>query len=114
MPNLIDYIALGIASLCSALASILLTGAASIPLLPITIASVTPRFAALMVYGIGFMLYGYALRALNVSAAYPIMVGITVIILFLYSFLRGEVINSRIIMGAAAVILGIILLTKNK
>jgi small multidrug resistance pump len=110
--NFIAYLALAIAGACGAIASVLLTRVAGIPLIPLTSLGAGLRFAAVAVYGLGFLLYGYALRGVAVNVAYPIMVSASVILLFVYTTAGGHPASPRSILGAGLVLAGVALLVR--
>jgi small multidrug resistance pump len=95
----------------SAVASILLRVAATMNTAPIqgawvSMATLTSgpmlmRFGAIGAYGAGFVLYALALRRLELSVAYPLMVGITILELFGYGLIAGEAVTLRAVAGAA-------------
>jgi len=65
---------------------------------------------AMFSYGLGFIAYSLALRASSVSKVYPAMVGITVLLIFLWNIFSGfESVTIRGSVGTALVILGVFL-----
>jgi small multidrug resistance pump len=102
-----------ISGACSALASILLRVAGQYALVsgdPINFVLARPtmlRVGALGAYGIGFVLYAVALRRIELSVAYPLMVGTTVMLLFLFSLSSGDGLSLRTVGGAALLMAGI-------
>lgn len=64
--------------------------------------------AAVLAYGLGFVAYATALRAGSVSQIYPSMVGITMLLIFLWNVFSGfEVVEGRGVLGAVLVVGGI-------
>ncbi|RFU47454.1 ligand-binding protein SH3 [Paraburkholderia sp. DHOC27] len=102
-----------VSGLCSALASVLLRmasqyGAVHGDLADLVLSRPTMmRVGALGAYGIGFVLYAIALRRVELSVAYPLMVGTTVILLFLFSLMSGAGLSPRTVGGAALLMAGI-------
>jgi small multidrug resistance pump len=102
---------------CSALASILLRVASQYPAIGasdvVTLVLARPnvmRAAALGAYGIGFLLYALALKRVELSVAYPVMVAVTVVELFLFSLWNGDGLSMKTISGAALLVVGVWLL----
>ncbi|HZZ11987.1 MAG TPA: ligand-binding protein SH3 [Paraburkholderia sp.] len=101
---------------CSAIASILLRVASQYAVSSgnlITLLFERPnlmRGAALGAYGIGFLLYAVALKRVELGVAYPVMVAVTVIELFLFSLWTGDGLTLRTVSGAALLIAGVWLL----
>jgi small multidrug resistance pump len=112
--NTPGYAALAAAGFCGALASVLLTRVANVPVIPLNYVGVGGRLIALSVYGLGFFLYGYALRSIGVSVAYPIMVAISVMTLMAYASAHGEAVSAKNIVGAVLVLAGVALLAQVK
>jgi len=112
--NIPSYVALAAAGFCGALASVLLTRVANVPIIPFSYVGVGGRFVALFVYGVGFILYGYALKSIGVSIAYPVMVAISVVALLVYATVHGESMGMKNVVGAALVLAGVVLLVQVK
>lgn len=97
-----------VSSICAATASILLrldgTGSFS---WQFPLGSLLPKLAALGVYGIGFLFYALALKTTQVRIAYPIMVSMTVIGLFVWSAVFESAPDLRSALGIALILTGI-------
>jgi small multidrug resistance pump len=65
------------------------------------------RVAALGAYGVGFLLYAVALKRVELSIAYPVMVAVTVIELFLFSLWSGDAMSLKTASGAALLVAGV-------
>ncbi|CAN7464956.1 ligand-binding protein SH3 [Caballeronia sp. LjRoot34] len=104
----------------SAVASILLRVAATmnttlvsgglVSLGTLTSGPMLMRAGAIGAYGGGFVLYAIALRRVELSVAYPLMVGITIIELFGYGLFAGEAVTVKAVAGAALLAAGIYLI----
>lgn len=105
-----SLLALAGAALCSAAASVLLKAAAMSNLLSASTRNLAMLAGAIALYGLGFLCYGVALRSIPVGPAYASMVGICVLALFLYSAATGGTIGARDWVGAAVIVVGVILL----
>jgi small multidrug resistance pump len=95
---------------CSAVASILLRLAGQAGGIPAMLAQAPPmvlRVAALGAYGVGFLLYAVALKRVELSIAYPVMVAVTVIELFVFSAWSGDTMSIRTASGAALLVAGV-------
>jgi small multidrug resistance pump len=68
------------------------------------------RLGALICYGGGFALYAVALRRIQLSMAYPLMVGTAVIALLVYDFVTHEGLSAKTAAGAALLMAGIALI----
>lgn len=68
------------------------------------------RGIAVMIYGIGFVLYAAVLKRLPLTIVYPLMVGITMVEIFAFSAMYGDQISARPIAGASIVVIGVYLL----
>lgn len=66
--------------------------------------------AALAAYCFGFLFYAVALKKLELSIAYPIMVAATILLIYGYGLLMGENVNSQSIAGAVLLIFSIFLI----
>jgi len=112
-----SYFMLFLSGSCSAFASILLRVAGQIPASAMrldwaSLAS-TPnllRGGAVVAYGAGFVLYALALKRIELSVAYPLMVGIAILEIFGYGLLGGEAASVKSMMGALLVMAGIFLI----
>ena len=112
------YLWLLISSTCSVLASIALKSAGSYRTAneSAAMASWTPYIlyvAAISAYGAGFVMYALALRRLDLSIAYPIMVASSIAGVFGYGLVTGaESITLARLAGGALVAAGIFLITR--
>jgi small multidrug resistance pump len=113
-----SFFLLFLAGTCGAAASILLRLAGRMEVaagVPLNLAMlVSPamllRFAAVGAYGLGFVVYATALRRVELSIAYPLMVGITILEIFAFGLFAGEAMNLRTWLGAAMLVAAIGLL----
>jgi small multidrug resistance pump len=110
------FVLLLLSSTCSAIASILLRlagqknsygewlifGLAAHPLLY--------RLAAIGAYGTGFAFYALALKRMELSVAYPLMVAVTILEILLFGFATGESMSVRTILGALLLFASVLLL----
>jgi small multidrug resistance pump len=106
----LSIIFLLISGSCSAIASILLRIAGRTGEHSVMLAAMPPtllRVAALGAYGVGFLLYAVALKRVELSIAYPVMVAVTVIELFLFSLWSGDVMSLKTASGAALLVAGV-------
>jgi small multidrug resistance pump len=109
------------AAACSAAASILLrlaaqmnaeiTSVGTLSLSTVMTAAIILRIGAIASYGIGFLLYAIALKRTTLSVAYPVMVGVTILVLLIYSVFTGEAIRLKELAGAAMVVFGVALIS---
>lgn len=65
------------------------------------------RVSAIIAYGAGFMLYAFALKHVELSVAYPLMVGVAILEIFGYGLLGGDSVSTRSMLGAALIMSGI-------
>lgn len=69
-----------------------------------------PIYIAITFFGINFLFYAKALQTLNISSAYPIVVGMSAILIILLSFLF---LNERLVFiqvcGVGLIITGLVL-----
>ncbi|PXW27220.1 hypothetical protein [Paraburkholderia caballeronis] len=113
---MISILFLLLSGTCSAIASILLKNASSgegAAALASSFAIDRPmllRISALGAYGIGFLMYALALRRVELHIAYPLMVAITVIELFVFNAWGGGLPPLKAASGAALLVLGVCLL----
>jgi small multidrug resistance pump len=68
------------------------------------------RFGALCAYGLGFICYAVSLKRIELSIAYPLMVGVTILEIFIFGYFTSEVITARSVTGAGCLIVAMILL----
>jgi small multidrug resistance pump len=109
------YFLLVLSGTMSALASILLRVSGQMPLSSMASFSFTStptllRFGAVVAYGLGFVLYALALRRVELSVAYPLMVGVTILEIFGYGLVGGDPVSMRSIIGAILILSGIFLI----
>ena len=77
------------------------------PFLP---AAVLFQGGALVSYGAGFALYAIALRNVKLSIAFPVMVGVTLLEILIFSLFIGESLSVRTMLGAGLLLAAIFLL----
>lgn len=101
-------------SACSALSGILLKVAAArhVPTRGFAVEVISLYAGAIASYGLGFVLYALALRKLPLQAAYPAMVGLAMIQIFLYTRLTGEAPTVSGIGGSILIVGGIYLVLR--
>lgn len=108
------YIFLLFSGSFSALASILLriAGQMAAPASSVVFAtpSMTLRAAAVAAYGAGFVLYALALKRMELNIAYPLMVGVTILEIFIFGLVSGEAASLKTMSGALFLMAGIYLL----
>jgi multidrug transporter EmrE-like cation transporter len=110
------YLTLILSGTCSALASILLRFAGKLPgsgealLFGMAARPLVYRLAAIAAYGTGFVLYALALRRVELSIAYPLMVTVTILEIMVFGALFGEAMSMRTLAGAALLIASVVLL----
>ena len=102
---------------CSALASILLRVAGQVTavqsdalILGFAGRPLILRLAAIGAYGAGFAFYALALKRVELSVAYPLMVAVTILEILLFGFVSGEVISLRTVAGAVLLLASVLLL----
>ncbi|CAH2910164.1 MAG: hypothetical protein CPSOU_1707 [uncultured Paraburkholderia sp.] len=99
---------------CSALASILLRLAGRVDnnalLFGISGRPALYRLAAIAAYGAGFLLYALALKRVELSVAYPLMVAVTILEILLFGVVSGEAVSLRTVLGAALLLASVLLL----
>lgn len=70
-----------------------------------------PLYVSMAFFGINFLFYTKALQSMNISVAYPLVVGLSVVlILFLSLVILGERLAPAQFAGIALVIAGIVLI----
>ncbi|SSW61734.1 DMT family transporter [Achromobacter agilis] len=110
------YLWLILSGACSVAASVALkaAGAGSPAGLPASLlGQVLPYLAAIGAYGLGFGFYALALRQLDLTLAYPLMVACAIAGVFGYGLLSGaESISAVRMAGAAFIAIGVFLLSK--
>lgn len=101
---------------CSALASILLRLAgrvvvhSDILILGVSGRPLLYRLAAIGAYGAGFAFYALALKRVELSVAYPLMVAVTILEILLFGVASGEAVSLRILLGAGLLVVSVLLL----
>ena len=99
-----------ISSPCAATASVVLrldgTGAFPIQL---PYSNILLKVLALGAYGVGFLFYALALRVTEVRIAYPVMVSMTVVQLFIWSAIFESTPDIKGVLGIALILTGIFL-----
>ncbi len=108
------YLWLIFSGACSVAASVALkaAGAGSAQAAPLT-AQALPYLAAVGAYGLGFGFYALALRQLDLTLAYPLMVACAIAGVFLYGLVSGtETITAMRVAGAAFIAVGVFLISK--
>ncbi|SEA82356.1 DMT family transporter [Paraburkholderia sartisoli] len=68
------------------------------------------RVGALGAYGLGFIFYAIALKKIELSIAYPLMVGVTVFEIFIFALVSNEALTFRTLTGAGFLLVGVALL----
>lgn len=68
------------------------------------------RLAALCAYGLGFICYAVSLKRIELSVAYPLMVGIAVLEIFVFGYFNHEALTLRSAAGAGCLMLAMVLL----
>ncbi|CAM4211746.1 hypothetical protein [Bordetella muralis] len=109
------YLMLFLSSIASAAASVLLKLAADMSGEDARILLLNGKTGlkavALGCYGAGFVFYSISLKSIPLQTAYPIMVGATILLLFIYGLVLSQPLSSTSIMGAVFVCFGIFLLS---
>ncbi|TDN69869.1 small multidrug resistance protein [Paraburkholderia sp. BL10I2N1] len=70
------------------------------------------RAAALGSYGVGFVLYALALRKANLGVAYPLMVAVSILVVLTFTVLHEHVLKPTQLVGAAVILGGVWLVTR--
>lgn len=109
------YVLLISSGIMSAVASVLLRIAGQMPTAAATSFALTStpmllRVAAIGAYGLGFILYALALKRIELSVAYPLMVGVAILAIFLYGLAGGDAVTMKSVIGAILIFSGILLL----
>lgn len=111
-----SYFLLISSGIMSAIASVLLRLAGQMPEVSASTVAVltsTPtllRIGAIAAYGLGFVLYALALRRIELSIAYPLMVGVAILAIFLYGLAGGDPVTLKSVIGAILIFSGILLI----
>ncbi|WP_175796561.1 hypothetical protein [Burkholderia anthina] len=109
------YLALVFSSIASAAASVLLKLAADLPpdsarFLQL-LGGTGLKAVAVLCYGVGFVFYSLSLKSIQLQIAYPIMVGVTILLLFVYGVVLSQSVSMTSMLGAAFVCLGIFIMS---
>lgn len=110
-----SYVLLISSGIMSAIASVLLRIAGQMPAVAATTFALTStpmllRLGAIGAYGLGFILYALALRRIELSVAYPLMVGVAILAIFLYGIAGGDPVTLKSVIGAILIFSGILLI----
>ncbi|WP_244815316.1 ligand-binding protein SH3 [Caballeronia sp. Lep1P3] len=110
-----QYLTLLFSGTCGALASILLRLAGRLPeggalLFGMDARALVYRLGAIGAYGAGFVLYALALKRVELSVAYPLMVTVTLLEIMAFGVVLGEAMSLRTLAGAALLIASVVLL----
>lgn len=111
------YLWLSLSAFCSVFASIALKLGAGANINRTTsflsLNEIIYYVTAVGAYGVGFILYAVALRRLDLSLAYPMMVAIAVLGVISYGqFFGNEAITSTRLLGATLIAVGVFLLNR--
>jgi len=110
------YVWLILSGACSVAASVALklAGATSAQAAaPSLLAQALPYLGAIGAYGLGFGFYALALRQLDLTLAYPLMVAFAIAGVFVYGLVSGtETITALRMAGAAFIAIGVFLISK--
>ncbi|KVD48538.1 hypothetical protein WS61_06860 [Burkholderia sp. ABCPW 11] len=109
------YLTLMLSSIASAAASVLLKLAADLSpdsarLFQI-LGGMGLKVVAVGCYGIGFIFYSMSLKSIQLQVAYPVMVGMTILLLFAYGFVMSQLVSPMSILGAVFVCVGIFIIS---
>lgn len=109
------YLTLLLSSIASAAASVLLKLAADLSpdsarILQL-LGGVGLKIGAVGCYGIGFIFYSISLKWLQLQVAYPIMVGLTILLLFAYGFALAQSVSPMSVLGAIFVCIGVFIIS---
>ncbi len=110
------YLWLILSGACSVAASVALKSAGAGPSTALPAPLLTqalPYLMAIGAYGLGFGFYALALRQLDLTLAYPLMVAFAIAGVFGYGLLSGaESISAMRMAGAAFIAVGVFLISK--
>lgn len=110
------YLWLILSGACSVAASVALKAAGAGPSAAAParlLAQALPYLAAIGAYGLGFGFYALALRRLDLTLAYPLMVAFAIAGVFGYGLVSGaESISAMRMAGAALIAIGVFLMLK--
>lgn len=68
------------------------------------------RAGALCAYAAGFICYAIALKKIELSVAYPLMVGVTIFEIFAFGIFNSEAVTLKTVAGAALLLTAMVLL----
>ena len=111
-----SYLMLFLSGSMSAVASILLrisgqtSGYSVVSVLSLSSTPSVLRISAVLAYGAGFVLYALALKHIELSIAYPVMVGVAILEIFAFGMLGGDGVSMRSVLGAGLIMSGILLI----
>lgn len=110
------YLWLILSGACSVAASVALKAAGEASAhaaTPPLLTQALPYAGAIGAYGLGFGFYALALRQLDLTLAYPLMVAFAIAGVFVYGLLSGsETISAMRMAGAAFIAIGVFLISK--
>lgn len=106
------FFLLFISATCSALASFTLKFAGSGAVSHPQFGPLAWKIAAVGFYGVGFLFYAWALKKLPLTSAYPVMVAVTIIEVFMFGVWTGEQVTLTNIFGALLITAGIIFIVR--
>lgn len=110
------YLWLILSAACSVAASVALKaagGASAHASSPSLLTQVLPYAGAIGAYGLGFGFYALALRQLDLTLAYPLMVAFAIAGVFVYGLWSGaEAITAMRVVGATLIAIGVFLISK--
>jgi len=107
------YLWLILSGACSVAASVALKAAGAGPAQATLTAQALPYLAAVGAYGLGFGFYALALRQLDLTLAYPLMVAFAIAGVFVYGLVSGaESISAMRMAGAAFIAVGVFLMSR--
>lgn len=68
--------------------------------------------AAIASYGLGFICYALALKEQNITSTYPVMVGVSILLVFAYTAIYEKEISLTKIVATCFIFFGIYLITR--
>lgn len=110
------FLLLVLSGTCSAFASILLrlagqvTVASDVLVLGLAGRPALFRLVAIAAYGAGFAFYALALKRIELSVAYPLMVAVTILEILLFGLIAGEALSLRTVAGTMLLLASVLLL----
>ena len=110
------YVWLILSAACSVVASVALKAAgaeSAHPGAPALPGQALPYVCAIGAYGLGFGFYALALRQLDLTLAYPLMVAFAIAGVYLYGLVSGaETVTAMRMAGAGLIAMGVFLILK--